>query len=330
MMGVHSIRGMGSLVLVGVLALACGSEEDVVHDTASSWDASRSAGATSDGTNRAPEIVAIDFEPSEARPGRVLRARVRAEDPDRDMLELGFTWKINGARIAADGASIEVPQDLRGGDRIELVVIASDGEASSAAFSASLSVGNRAPRVSGLDIQVVPEEDSELGSWLAEPSAEDPDGDSLTYRFEWWRNGEQLVGEGETLSRDGWERGDEIHLVVWASDGKVESTPFESAPFSVGNSPPEIVSRPPAMDPSGRFVYRVESRDRDGDRDLRHALVQGPRGMVIDAVSGELQWTPAPQDSGEHVVEIAVDDRHGGVTRQTFYLMVESTVASRR
>ena len=318
--------------LAASVALACGGDDQAAEGSAATWDASasldRSTQDTAEG-NRAPRVASIEFSSDEIRPGGVLRATVRAQDPDRDALEYGYTWLANGVRLKGEGREIQVPASLGRGDRIELRVIASDGQANSEEFSSFVTVGNQPPRITNLQIHVVSEDDSDLGVWMADPEAEDPDGDDLSFRYEWWLNAARVVGSEKSLARDGWTKGDEVHLIVWASDDDEEGEPFESAPFAIGNSAPDIVSRPPAMDSSGRFVYRVEARDRDGDRGLRYSLVQGPKGMTIDPFGGEVRWTASYQDAGEHIVEIAVDDRQGGITHQTFYLSVVAGLAKR-
>ena len=45
--------------------------------------------------------------------------------------------------------------------------------------------------------------------------------------------------------------------------------------------------------------------------------------MTLDPFSGELRWMATATDAGEHLVEVAVDDRKGGVTRQSFYVAVQ-------
>jgi hypothetical protein len=169
-----------------------------------------------------------------------------------------------------------------------------------------------------------------MSHWLADPSAQDPDGDDLSFRYSWIVNGTEIGVDTAELERAPRKRGDEIRLIVWATDEEAESAPLRSAPFSITNSPPDIDSRPPAMDPSGRFAYAVKASDLDGDRALRYSINQGPAGMSIDAFSGELLWQATAQDAGEHIVEIAVDDRHGGTTNQTFYVEVSAGPASKR
>jgi hypothetical protein len=45
--------------------------------------------------------------------------------------------------------------------------------------------------------------------------------------------------------------------------------------------------------------------------------------MEIDVVSGELTWTPTPDQAGSHPVTIEVGDRKGGVATQSFDVRVE-------
>ena len=280
--------------------------------------------------NRAPEITSIRFEPANPIPGRGLTARVEVTDPDHSSIDLGYTWKINGRQSPFSGSSIDIPANLKKNDRIEVSVIATDGQANSQPTVQTALIGNHSPSVQDIQIHVRGNESGKMGHWIADPSAHDPDGDEISFRYSWIVNGDRVGGETAEFERASLERGDEIRLVVWATDGESESAPLESAPFSIENSPPEIESRPPAMDPSGQFAYAVRASDRDGDRGLRYSLEQGPDGMTIDSFSGELHWQATLQNAGEHIVEIAVDDRHGGVTKQTFYVQVATGPASPR
>lgn len=275
--------------------------------------------------NRAPEINSIRFEPAEAMPGRTLRARVIATDPDHDPVQLGYTWRVNGRRAMSSGSAFELPSSLRSGDRIEVSVIASDGQANSEPTLHMVRIENRQPSIREVHVHVRGNDGDKLGHWMADPIAEDPDGDQISFRYSWLVNGNEIDVETTELARAPRKRGDEIRVRVWATDGQSESAPFTSAPFTVQNSAPNIDSRPPAMDPSGRFNYAVQASDRDGDRRLRYSLNQGPSGMTIDALTGELRWLATVQNLGEHIVEIAVNDGHGGVTTQTFYVAVGTT-----
>jgi hypothetical protein len=325
----HRIAQSLVLLMFFSVVVACG--DNVRQEASGGPQVSPAQANAEDGRiNRAPEVTLIRFEPPSAIPGKSLTARAGSTDPDRDPVELGYTWKINGRPAPSSSSVLEVPSNLRSGDRIEVSVIATDGNANSTPSVQTILVDNRRPSVQDIRIQIQRDGAGKMSHWLADPSAEDPDGDDLSFRFSWIVNGKEIGAETAELERASRKRGDEIRLIVWASDGEAESAPLESAPFSITNSPPDIDSRPPAMDPSGRFAYAVKASDLDGDRALRYSINQGPAGMAIDAFSGELFWQATSQDAGEHIVEIAVDDRHGGTTNQTFYVGVSAGPASKR
>jgi hypothetical protein len=157
---------------------------------------------------------------------------------------------------------------------------------------------------------------------VVEPMADDADGDALTFDYAWRIDGSDTGQKGTSFPTTSLRRGDRLTVRVVASDGEDESAPTESAPVEVANSAPEITSRPRGLDASGKFHYALAATDSDGDRGFRYELVQGPEGMELDAASGELDWEPRLDQTGEHRVEVVVDDRHGGRSTQVFVLPV--------
>ena len=93
-------------------------------------------------------------------------------------------------------------------------------------------------------------------------------------------------------------------------------------PRSVCN-PPRIVSFAPMQALLGEtYLYAVDATDADGDT-LSYFLDQGPAGMIIDPVTGLLQWTPVSSaDVGYHTVSVRVEDGTGGSDTQTWNLLV--------
>jgi hypothetical protein len=324
---------LGALPLVLLLGsgvvVACGEAEQP-EASGGPQTAATSLSADEGLENRPPEIASIRFEPADVKPGKLVNVRVAASDPDREPIELGYTWKINGRGTPSSGSTFDIPSNLRRGDRIEVSIIASDGKANSEPAVQTALIGNSAPAIQEININVLGNEGTNLGQLVADPVAQDPDDDEISFRYSWIVNGKRMEGESAELERAPLKRGDEIQLVVLATDGEAESAPLKSAPFTIENSPPDIHSRPPAPDRSGRFVYAVQASDRDGDRGLRYSLEQGPEGMTIDGFGGEVHWQATSRDAGEHMVAIAVDDRHGGITNQTFYVQVGTGPAKQR
>ena len=86
--------------------------------------------------------------------------------------------------------------------------------------------------------------------------------------------------------------------------------------------PPEITSDPVingAVDKP--YIYDVEAYDANGDT-LTYSLVTAPEGMVIDPVTGLIQWTPTNAQVGSHAVTVRVTDSGGLYASQNFTVTV--------
>jgi len=301
-----------------VLSAACADETEVPGGEAAKAASATTGGGGSEG-NQPPVIDGIRFEPAVLVPGRSIRAVVASRDPDGDPVYHSFGWTLNGQPVASRDADAHFPRLTRG-DVVEVTVEAADPEGLGTTASHSVSMGNRPPRVMGIDVESETD-DRDQPIWRVDPAAEDPDGERLAYTIEWFVNG-RPKGEGETFPKAGLKRGDELFVRVTANDGDMESEPLDSARIEIGNKAPDIVSTPPGLDPSGRFVYQVKVEDPDRDRSFVYALGDAPEGMQIGDFNGRVEWTPTFEQAGRHPVEIEVDDRHGGKTKQRFYLTV--------
>jgi len=98
---------------------------------------------------------------------------------------------------------------------------------------------NSPPVISSLNISPEkPTEESELNSVI---QGHDPDGDPVTYQYQWLRNDEEIIGENKNSLKSGnFKKGDLIQMRVTAFDGKINGPPFLSAPVKILNSPPVI------------------------------------------------------------------------------------------
>jgi hypothetical protein len=268
-----------------------------------------------------PVIRRIDLRPSRPTPGSIIEAEVEFFDPDGDEVSLSYAWAVEGARVGEDQATLLLG-DAPKGSVIRLTVIARDGDSKSPAEIVTVRVANRPPKMLGVVIEPLDEVRANRDI-AANPRAQDPDGDPLEYSYRWRVNGEEVDADGPVLTADNYQRGDKIDISVVAHDGEDSSEPLDSAPFTVANSPPRITSVPGAFDEDGTFRYAVLADDPDGDRALRYQLVAGPDGMRIDVVTGELTWTPMPDQAGSHPVAIEVGDRKGGISAQSFDIRVQ-------
>lgn len=312
--------GAAPALLLGALAVGCGGGDESGTGNAASGGARPGAGDRAGAANAAPVIESVDIEPEDLLPGHVIRAVVQASDADGDRVQLRYAWQRNGSVLGESGSEIS-PRDLVKGDEISLVVVASDGREESAPVERSARIANRPPTLFGVALEL-PDSAAPGRALVASPRSDDPDGDELSYQYEWRVNGEPLDAEGPELSTDGLKRGDRVEVVAVASDGEDESAPQTSRPVTIGNSPPRVTSDVAWTTVAGVMQYTVEAQDPDGDRSLRYRLLKAPENMQIDPIRGEVRWKPTAQQKGKHAVEIEVDDLRGGRTIQRFEMAV--------
>lgn len=104
--------------------------------------------------------------------------------------------------------------------------------------------------------------------------------------------------------------------------GTVFTAAYDQPPdLQPGNRSPIVTSvppGPPAM--GGLYSYRVIASDPDGSY-LRYELTEGPPGMMIDPVSGLIQWTAG--FTGQRV-KVTVSDAQGAKVVHGFSVVVDT------
>jgi RHS repeat-associated protein len=92
--------------------------------------------------------------------------------------------------------------------------------------------------------------------------------------------------------------------------------------FSDGfeNTPPVIISVPVTTgEPGVLYSYDVDATDFNGDL-LAYYFIVAPQGMEIDAVTGEISWTP--DKAGDYAVTVEVSDGKHGFASQAWSIEV--------
>ncbi len=91
---------------------------------------------------------------------------------------------------------------------------------------------------------------------------------------------------------------------------------FDAQWFTVNvenlNQAPSITTASlPATRTDNTYVTTIATSDPDVGDDVFFALTQAPTGMTIDPISGEIRWTPAPNQAGTQSVTARVTDIGG-------------------
>ncbi|MCM1981745.1 T6SS effector amidase Tae4 family protein [Lyngbya confervoides] len=101
-----------------------------------------------------------------------------------------------------------------------------------------------------------------------------------------------------------------------------EQFTYEVEILAQGNQVPVIESEP-GLEVIGGLPYRYDVNAVDPDLDpLTYALQVAPEGMVIDAVTGQIEWQTTTDNIASHRVTVVVNDGRGGLTEQSYTLNV--------
>ncbi len=306
------------LVALVALSLACSAEES----QAPTEKAARTAPSQESADGGAPVIEAVEISPAEPTVADGLTVAVQVQDPDLDSIDVELEWFVNGASFNITEPNLE-PYQFRKGDRVRVVVWASDGIHEVTEESETVVIENSPPRITSFEL--TPKNPMSTDMIEVKVSASDVDGDSYRYEYRWLLNNQLIPGEtGSRLVSSKLKRSVKVTGQVRALDEDEASDWVTSHPVKVSNAPPKIASQP-NYELSGptQYSYQMQVADPDGDLPLKYELISGPPGMEISTTAGFVSWTIQPGTSGKFPVELAVSDPFGGLASQKYQLEVD-------
>ena len=265
-----------------------------------------------------PAILRVKVSPDPPRVGDRLVAEAEGIGTSAQALSLAYRWTKNGTPLEnASGSALET-KGFKKGDKIGLTVVPRDAQGEGGTFTLpEMELKNSIPNVSQASFNpAAPVAGKDL---TAVVQAEDRDGDGVTFRYQWMRNG-QTVPEAKagTLPGNLLKRGDAIEVKIIPWDGSEAGSERALGPVKVQGRPPVITSEPPADGFAGGFFsYRVTASEPDGEK-VAFGLTQGPSGMTISPGDGLIRWT-LPSDRGKtYAVTVRVTDEEGAWEEQSF------------
>jgi len=259
------------------------------------------------GLNRAPEVIAAKTTPIAPKAGTPLKVTVEVNDPDGDPVTLSYKWYVSDRLIPVEKDDALDPKFVRKGDNIFVEITPTDGKLTGTPFLAQfVSIGNTPPEIVSVNLKprlVYPGYEIKVNT-----EVRDVDGDPISYIFKWRRNGIAIEGEtSETLQTKGFKKMDLVVVTVIPFDGESRGRPVRSLPIVIANRPPEITSFPNTDVTNGKYTYKVQAVDPDGDT-LKFSLDEPLSNMTIDQTTGIIQWDIPPDSSGSYNVKVLVSD----------------------
>jgi hypothetical protein len=263
--------GTGSTLDLSAVAVF---SADTVQCTATATDTDGGSGtgsATLTVDNRDP-TASVSISPTSASSSDTLTCTATVADDDGDSLTTTFAWDVGGTTVAAtstSGLTSTLAGAFASGDTVTCTVSTSDGKGGTATDSASATITNDAPVVSG--VTLTPTTARTNNTLTASATTSDPDGDPLTVTYDFYVDG-ALVQSGSSTTLSGatyFDKHESVYVAVTADDG-TDTTTVNSATVVIDNTPPgaPVVSITPTSPTAGdTLICNIDTPSSDDDLD---------------------------------------------------------------
>lgn len=323
-------RGFGRLLrlTVVILILQGCTSSDQSDDTAT-------VSSVPSPANTAPTIAGVP--PASVAQDAFFQFLPTANDTDGDALTFMLTGNPSWLTLnTATGEVSGTPRAADVGSYANILVSVSDGLATSSLPAFSITVQalppppppppppNTPPTISGTPATVV----LQNSGYQFAPTAEDVDGDSLTFSITnrpAWAGFNTSTGAlvGTPTANN---VGSYANIVISVSDGRVgTSLPAFTLTVQAVNTPPVISGSPITsvlQDTAYQFVPAAS--DADGDA-MSFSIVNQPGWAAFDPATGALSGMPAPGDVGTYAnIVINVSDGQSSASLSAFSITVNA------
>ena len=269
-------------------------------------------------TNSEPEITSTPNLSAVA--GREYRYQVQVADKDRDSLSFSLLSAPSGMSIHPELGIIAWTSalDQLGSATVNVQVTDTTGATANQSFSLRVGRTGGPPMITS-----VPGSEAYVGQgYLYTILTNDSEGDTMLYRLLAAPAGMQIAATtGEiswTPSLD--QMGQQI-VAIEVSDGTGGATTQSFAirvRDGAHNEPPKIASRSPRFGAVGtQYTYTLQALDPESTT-ITYSLGRGPAGMIVDASTGLVQWTPTLGQVGKSIVTLLATDAGGANAFESF------------
>ncbi len=177
------------------------------------------------------------------------------EDPDGDIFEVAFSWKVNGEEVAEAWEGFLSGEEFDKGDEVVCVVTPKNGDETGPSVSSEPAlVGNAPPFVASASVDPMAGP-STITFHCVPEGLGDPDAvDEPWVEYQWLANGETIDGETEeTVAGSAAGKGVILTCLVTPYDEEGPGTPVESGTAMVVNTAPNILSV--SVQPESGSIY---------------------------------------------------------------------------
>ena len=215
--------------------------------------------------NSIPVVLSASITPSDATESDDLTLIWSSADADNDVLSNGIEWYVDGSKVSAFDNDVTIPSvAIRDGDVWYAKIKVNDGEVDSTWFTTqTITIGsdNTPPTMTDVTLSGTY---TTIDDLVASATANDVDGDILTYEWEW--TGTPFTSD--TLPASQTSKGESWSVRCRVTDGSVYSAWMESNTVVIQNTAPVLLSVNIDQDTiffENEATYTFDASDVDGD-----------------------------------------------------------------
>jgi hypothetical protein len=220
--------------------------------------------------NGVPSPPGVTIAPSSPYTDDDLRVTIASAsvDPEGDAISYAYAWSVDGVPSSASTSSTLPASATEAGQAWTVSVTASDGLATSAAGTASVTIVNTDPVVTA---SLTPASATRASTLTCTGTATDVDADTPTLTFGWTVDGAPVTASSSTSSLStlvgAFAVGQLVACTVTADDGK-GGTDSDSASVTIGNTAPVVdgvTLSPGTVYTNDTLTAVASASDADGD-----------------------------------------------------------------
>ncbi|MDT8321980.1 MAG: putative Ig domain-containing protein, partial [Xanthomonadales bacterium] len=285
--------------------LGAHSIEVVVSDIFGGFDTQ--AWTLTVGENSPPQILSMP--PVEAQAGQPWQYLPEVVDPDLELLDHALDTAPVGMTIDPETGRMDWVPEMAGNFAVEWRVQDPSGAMDTQAFTLAVEASDDAPPT----ITSTPPVQASIDeAWVYSIQAEDPDDNIDLFRVVEGPVGMQI---DPATGRVEWTPAEvesvQVTVEVLDTTGLADQQSFTvSVSATPGTTPPEWQGPVALSAPLGRTsTFQLAAFDADGDA-LRYFVepLPLPDGMQFSSLTGELTFTPSPDQVGDLALEFAASD----------------------
>lgn len=242
-------------------------------------------------------ISAIEIQPLEA----TRETTFSISSKSLDVSKANIQWFINDTIVEGATSKQFRPAEVKKGATVQAKATVNNQEF----ISNQVRIKNILPSI--VNAKIMPSNPKMHDILKLNITGNDRDGDPISYKYEWIKNGEP-VSSSETLEGP-FKREDKISVKITPYDGEGYGFP-STLSTNIFNSPPKPSGTGESFE-NNIYTYQIKATDPDGDIPT-YNLKQAPKGMVIDKSTGLITWQVTEKDTGRYPVVVQISDGHGG------------------